>query len=79
MTVQLSAEQVLDEHSLASVLSIDFFDTLITRSVAQPTHIFAVMEQEQREARRGVDLLLPEWNLNFSPGKESKALTNIAM
>jgi len=46
MTVQLSAEQVLDEHSLASVLSIDFFDTLITRSVAQPTHVFAVMEQE---------------------------------
>ena len=45
MTVQLSAEQVLDEHPRATVLSIDFFDTLITRSVAQPTHVFAVMEQ----------------------------------
>lgn len=45
MTVQLSAEQVLDEHPQAIVLSIDFFDTLITRSVAQPTHVFAVMEQ----------------------------------
>ncbi len=27
------------------VLSIDFFDTLITRSVAQPTHVFAALEQ----------------------------------
>jgi predicted HAD superfamily hydrolase len=45
MTVQLTAEQVLDEHPQASVLSVDFFDTLITRSVAQPTHVFAVMEQ----------------------------------
>ncbi len=31
MTVQLTAEQVLDEHPQASVLSVDFFDTLITR------------------------------------------------
>ena len=46
MTVQLTAEQVLDEHPQASVLTIDFFDTLITRSVAQPTHVFAVMEQD---------------------------------
>ncbi|MEY3559366.1 MAG: hypothetical protein RL374_2072 [Actinomycetota bacterium] len=46
MTVQLTAEQVLDEHPQASVLSIDFFDTLITRSVAQPTHVFAVMEKD---------------------------------
>lgn len=45
MTVQLTAEQLLDEHPQASVLSIDFFDTLITRSVAQPTHVFAEMEQ----------------------------------
>ena len=45
MTVQLTAEQLLDEHPQASVLSVDFFDTLITRSVAQPTHVFAVMEQ----------------------------------
>jgi FMN phosphatase YigB (HAD superfamily) len=27
------------------VLSLDFFDTLITRSVAQPTHVFAEMER----------------------------------
>jgi len=46
MTVQLTAEQVLVEHSQASVLSIDFFDTLITRSLAQPTHVFALMEQQ---------------------------------
>ena len=46
MTVQLTAEQVLDEHPQASVLTIDFFDTLITRLVAQPTHVFAVMEQD---------------------------------
>ncbi|MFI0461977.1 MAG: hypothetical protein ACH36C_08020 [Ilumatobacteraceae bacterium] len=46
MTVQLTAEQVLDEHPNATILTIDFFDTLITRSVAQPTHVFAVMEQE---------------------------------
>ena len=45
MTVHLTAEQVLAEHSQGSVLSVDFFDTLITRSVAQPTHVFAVMEQ----------------------------------
>lgn len=46
MTVQLTAEQVLDEHPNATILTIDFFDTMITRSVAQPTHVFAVMEQE---------------------------------
>ena len=51
MTVQLSAEQVLDEHPQASVLSVDFFDTLITRSVAQPTHVFAVMERDLIAAR----------------------------
>jgi FMN phosphatase YigB (HAD superfamily) len=51
MTVQLSAEQVLDEHPQATVLSVDFFDTLITRSVAQPTHVFAMMEQDLIAAR----------------------------
>ena len=40
-----TAEQVLDGCTKGTVLSIDFFDTLITRSVAQPTHVFAVMEQ----------------------------------
>ena len=41
----LTAEQVLDGTPTATVLTVDFFDTLITRSVAQPTHVFAVMEQ----------------------------------
>ena len=42
----LTAEQVLDGAPKATVLAVDFFDTLITRKVAQPTHIFAVMEQQ---------------------------------
>ena len=41
----LTAEQVLDGAAQATVLTVDFFDTLITRKVAQPTHIFAAMEQ----------------------------------
>ena len=41
----MTAEQVLDGAPNVTVLTVDFFDTLITRSVAQPTHIFAVMEQ----------------------------------
>lgn len=43
--MMMTAEQVLDGAPNATVLTVDFFDTLITRSVAQPTHIFAVMEQ----------------------------------
>lgn len=31
------------------VLSVDVFDTLITRSLAQPSHVFAVLEEELRE------------------------------
>lgn len=41
----LTAEQVLDGAPYATVLTVDFFDTLITRKVAQPTHVFALMEQ----------------------------------
>lgn len=42
----LSAEQVLDGVPNLSVLTMDFFDTMVTRSVAQPTHVFAVMERD---------------------------------
>ncbi len=40
-----TAEEVLAARSHATVLSLDFFDTLITRSVAQPTHVFAEVER----------------------------------
>lgn len=39
------ARAVLDAHPRARVLTIDFFDTLVTRAVAQPTHVFAEMER----------------------------------
>ena len=42
----VTPSQVLDAHPGAAVLTLDFFDTLVTRSVAQPTHVFAVMERE---------------------------------
>lgn len=42
----LSAEQVLDGVPRLAVLTMDFFDTMVTRSVAQPTHVFAVMEHD---------------------------------
>ena len=41
----VSAHDVLAAHADAKVLTIDFFDTLVTRAVAQPTHVFAVMEE----------------------------------
>lgn len=44
--MSLSAEQILDGVPQASILTVDFFDTLVTRSVAQPTHVFAVMERD---------------------------------
>jgi FMN phosphatase YigB (HAD superfamily) len=47
-----SAHDVLAAHADAKVLTIDFFDTLVTRTVAQPTHVFAVME-EHLVATRG--------------------------
>lgn len=40
-----TAEEVLAAQPHAMVLSLDFFDTLITRSVAQPTHVFAEVER----------------------------------
>jgi len=46
MNKSVSAQQVFELHPRATVLTIDFFDTLVTRSVAQPTHVFAVMEEE---------------------------------
>lgn len=49
------AIQVLDQHPHARVLTIDFFDTMVTRAVAQPTHVFAVMEQ------RLIDEVGPQW------------------
>ena len=36
---------LLDAHPHVKVLTLDFFDTLVTRAVAQPTHVFAVMEE----------------------------------
>ncbi|MEY4996421.1 MAG: hypothetical protein RLZ67_1146, partial [Actinomycetota bacterium] len=40
-----TAKEVLAARSHATVLSLDFFDTLITRSVGQPTHVFAEVER----------------------------------
>ena len=37
--------RILDAHPDAAVVSFDFFDTLVTRRVAQPTHVFAEMER----------------------------------
>ena len=48
MTV--TAAQLLDEHPDARVVTLDFFDTLVTRSLAQPTHVFALMEQRLVDA-----------------------------
>lgn len=52
--MSVTAQQVFELHPHATVLTIDFFDTLVTRSVAQPTHVFAVMEEElcRRSGRR---------------------------
>ena len=41
----ISPSEVLDAHPHAVVLSLDFFDTLVTRSVIQPTHVFAEVER----------------------------------
>ena len=45
MTRRPSAEEVLDARPGVKVLSLDFFDTLVTRSVAQPSHVFAEVER----------------------------------
>jgi FMN phosphatase YigB (HAD superfamily) len=46
----VTAVQRIDEVDFSSglwdVLSVDVFDTLITRTVAQPSHVFAVLEKE---------------------------------
>ena len=47
------AARVLAAHDDATVLTIDFFDTLVTRSVAQPTHVFAEMERRLVQQRGG--------------------------
>lgn len=39
-----TAAELLDRHAGIELLSLDFFDTLVTRAVAQPTHVFAEME-----------------------------------
>jgi len=41
----MSAAEVLNAHPNATVLTVDFFDTMVTRTVAQPTHVFAVIEE----------------------------------
>ena len=41
----MTPAELLEAHPHVSVLTVDFFDTLVTRSVAQPTHVFAVMEE----------------------------------
>jgi len=42
----MSAAEILNAHPKVTVLTVDFFDTMVTRSVAQPTHVFAVVEKE---------------------------------
>lgn len=41
----MTPAELLDAHPHVTTLTLDFFDTLVTRSVAQPTHVFAVMEE----------------------------------
>lgn len=36
---------MLDAHPGARIVTVDFFDTLVTRKWAQPTHVFAEMER----------------------------------
>lgn len=43
---------IFDRHPETEVVTLDFFDTLVTRTVAQPSHVFAVME-ERLVARDG--------------------------
>ncbi|MFM9132147.1 MAG: hypothetical protein ACKORY_05355, partial [Actinomycetota bacterium] len=42
----MTPARLLDAHSGVRLLTVDLFDTLVTRSVAQPTHVFALMERE---------------------------------
>jgi FMN phosphatase YigB (HAD superfamily) len=40
-----TAQELLDHHRHIELLTLDFFDTLVTRNVAQPTHVFAEVER----------------------------------
>ena len=46
----MSAVDVLNAHPGVTVLTVDFFDTMVSRAVAQPTHAFAVMEKSLVQA-----------------------------
>lgn len=41
-----NASELLDQHNHIELLTIDFFDTLVTRCLAQPTHVFAEVERQ---------------------------------
>jgi len=73
----VSAQQVLEQHPQATVLTIDFFDTLVTRSVAQPTHVFAVMEEElcRRFGRRWSGFAIQRVSAEHEARKKA-AITN---
>lgn len=45
MSTGSTAAGLLERHRGIELLSLDFFDTLVTRAVAQPTHVFAVVEE----------------------------------
>lgn len=46
MMPRMGASELLDRHTGIELLSLDFFDTLVTRRLAQPTHVFAEMERQ---------------------------------
>ena len=48
-----SATELLDNHGHVELLTLDFFDTLVTRAVAQPTHVFAEVEKRLCTAHGG--------------------------
>ncbi|MEY3806746.1 MAG: hypothetical protein RIR69_1558 [Actinomycetota bacterium] len=41
-----SATELLNKHPHIELVTFDFFDTLITRTVSQPTHVFAEVEHQ---------------------------------
>ncbi len=45
-TSQIRIDDIDVTSDAFSILSLDVFDTLITRKVAQPSHVFALLEQE---------------------------------
>lgn len=46
MDASTAAATIFDAHPDVQMVSFDFFDTLVTRRVAQPTHVFAEMERD---------------------------------